>query len=171
MNGVIAFYTAKDIPGFNSFTPIDLYLNVLHEEVLCDGKVKFFNQPIGIIVAETEQLANKAAKKVKVTYKNTRPPVLNIAEARKHIERVFLISALPATKTGFNVKKVINGSSNIKAQFYYSMETQVCVTKPSDDGLEVHSSTQWMDMVQMAISQALKIDENRSVQILMIKLK
>lgn len=41
------------------------------------------------------------------------------------------------------------------------METLVTVTKPTEEGMEVHSSTQWMDGVQMMIGRALKMDRNR----------
>lgn len=131
------------------------------EEVLCDGKVKFFNQPLGIIVAETEVLANKVAKLVKVTYKNTSKPILTIPEAKKIPERVTMYSSQTAKSRGFNISRIIKASANIFSQYHYSMEMQVCVTLPSEDGLDVYPSTQWMDKVQFAIAQALTIDKNR----------
>lgn len=162
MRGVIAFYTSEDIPGTNSFTPINKIFHIVNEEVLvADNKVKYFNQPIGIIVAETERQAIRAAKRVKIVYKNTRIPVLTLEQAKKDSNRITPDATVPSSDRGTNVQKVLKGGSNIFGQYHYMMETHVCVVRPTDDGLEVNSATQWMDMVQRAIGDALKIDENR----------
>nr|XP_034833028.1 xanthine dehydrogenase-like [Maniola hyperantus] len=58
--GVIAFYIAKDIPGLNSFTSPDLTEFTVNEEILCSKEVQYYNQPIGIIVADTFHLADRA---------------------------------------------------------------------------------------------------------------
>jgi xanthine dehydrogenase molybdopterin-binding subunit B len=64
----VAFYSAKDIPGVNSFMPKN-YLFVCEPEVIfCDSRVLYFNQPVGIIVAKTFELAYSAAKYVLITY-------------------------------------------------------------------------------------------------------
>lgn len=123
--------------------------------------MKYYSQPIGIIVAESEILAQKAAKLVKVTYTNVRKPILTIKEAKKDLTRCLILLAIPATSTGLNIRKKISGSASILSQFHYTMETQVCVTYPSDDGLEVLPSTQWMDNIQTAVSKALKIEQSR----------
>ncbi|CAG9788136.1 unnamed protein product [Diatraea saccharalis] len=60
--GVIAFYSAKDIPGDNSFTPTNVPLILANEEILCSRVVKYYGEPCGIIVADREKTANKAAK-------------------------------------------------------------------------------------------------------------
>ncbi|KAJ0176321.1 hypothetical protein K1T71_008495 [Dendrolimus kikuchii] len=159
--GVLAFYSAKDIPGKNSFLPNNIQLQVASEEALCDGKVKYFNQPIGIIAAESRYLANFAANLVKVTYKNVRKPVIDIKEAKKDPNRTTIFSKIDAKEKGTDdIAKLISGSHTIYGQYYYMMENMVCVTKPSEDGLEVHSSTQWIDGTQTMTAGALKMDTN-----------
>uniref|UniRef100_A0A1B0CV50 Putative xanthine dehydrogenase n=1 Tax=Lutzomyia longipalpis TaxID=7200 RepID=A0A1B0CV50_LUTLO len=73
VEGVKAFYSAKDIPGVNSFTtPQSTIIPYLQdpEELLCSRKVLFNGQPVGIIVAEEMSQAVYAANLVKVKYVN-----------------------------------------------------------------------------------------------------
>ncbi|XP_048477717.1 probable aldehyde oxidase gad-3 [Plutella xylostella] len=158
--GVIAFYTVKDIPGLNSFTPLDTFFNTQQEEELCDGNVKFHGQPIGIIVAETEVVANRASKLVKINYKDMKKAVLGIRNAMKYPERVSMAKSLEASSKGNNTTKIIKGSTNIFSQFHFTMETQLCITNKIDDSMDVRSSTQWLDHTQVGMARCLKIDEN-----------
>ncbi|CAH0400121.1 unnamed protein product [Chilo suppressalis] len=158
--GVLQFYKAEDIPGINSFTDIPNPLFPKNEEVLCSGAIKYFNQPLGIIVAETQYLADKAVKLVKVTYSNVKKPIIDINEAKKDPARVTQFAAIPAVIRGIDIAKIFKGGSTIYWQYHFPMETLVCVVRPSEDGLEVHNSTQWMDATQAAISKALKMDAN-----------
>lgn len=48
----------------------------------------------------------------------------------------------------------------MKGQYHYSMETQTCYCIPIEDGLDVYSSTQFIDLVMIAVSQALNVPEN-----------
>lgn len=67
--GVVAFYSAKNIPGLNNFMPLRLPMhNLKIEEVFCSDKLLYHGQPIGIILAETFDLAYKARNFVKVEY-------------------------------------------------------------------------------------------------------
>ncbi|XP_013191578.1 uncharacterized protein LOC106135750 isoform X1 [Amyelois transitella] len=159
--GVLAFYTVKDIPGLNSFTPAEALLYSNNEEILCDGTVKYYNQPIGIIVAESRDLADRAAKLVKVNYSGTKKPVINLKEAKNDQKRLKSFKSEIATDKGSDVKKVVSGANHILYQYHMCMETLVCVTRPTEQGLEVHSAAQWLDGTQLMISRALKMDENR----------
>ncbi|XP_063894736.1 uncharacterized protein LOC110380995 [Helicoverpa armigera] len=159
--GVIAFYTVKDIPGINSFTPPDSVIYNGNEEVLANGSVKYINQPIGIVVAETRFIADRAAKLVTATYKNVKQPVVKLTDAIKEPKRSSLYIAIDATDKGTDVDRVIKGQNEIYGQYNYSMETLVTVVKPSDEGLVVYCATQWMEAVQLMISRALNMDQNQ----------
>lgn len=67
MEGVRAFYSAQNIPGLNNFMSHDLgYAE--GEEILCSGEVLFHGQPLGIVVATSFELANRATELVEVCY-------------------------------------------------------------------------------------------------------
>ncbi|KPJ03064.1 Xanthine dehydrogenase [Papilio xuthus] len=163
LSGVLAFLSAKDIPGSNNFVPLNIESGLVPEEILCERDVKYYNQPIGIIIAETEKIANRAALLVKAKYKNVKQqPVLTIREVLdREPERVTVFIVYPARDKGLNVQRIMKGSNNIYAQYHYHMETQSCVTKPSEDGIDVIASTQWPDQIHVAISQVLNIEQSR----------
>lgn len=159
--GVVAFYTAKDIPGLNSFTPTDLAFFVTNEEVLCSGDVKYYNQPVAIVVAETRPIAERAAKIVNVTYKDVKKPIFDVKEAKKDPKRNTIFKSEDATDKGTNTVKVIKNTNSIYWQYHMTMETLVCVTRPIEEGLEVHTATQHLDGIHLMISRALKLDQNK----------
>lgn len=68
---MVAFYSAKDIPGVNNFAPLKAVLIFEMEEIFCSSEVKFYGQPVGVIVANTSDLANKAAELVNITYEGS----------------------------------------------------------------------------------------------------
>ncbi|XP_026741583.1 xanthine dehydrogenase/oxidase-like isoform X2 [Trichoplusia ni] len=159
--GVVAFYTAKDIPGLNSFTPHDSLFYTANEEILCDGNVKFYHQPIGIIVAETQHVADRASKLVVVKYSNVRKPVIDIKEAVKDESKNTLHASAEATNPGTDVYKTITGSNTFYGQCHFPLESIVCVAKPIEEGLEIHAATQWLDGVHTMVSRALNLGENK----------
>lgn len=159
--GVIAFYSAADIPGVNSFIPAPNIINLQNEELFCNGEVKYYNQPIGVIVAECQAIATLAAQLVKVEYANVRKPVIDIKEAKKDPKRNSLFVTNPATAAGADVTKVIIAEDTIYSQYAFTMETLACVTYPTEEGIKMHAATQWMDLVQQATSRVLKLEENR----------
>lgn len=89
MPGVRHFYSAKDIPGSNNFTPVSYYTSV-EEEIFVgvDSEVKFHSQPVGIIVADTMALAIEAATKVKILYKVDKLPSM-LTTARNFLNPLF----------------------------------------------------------------------------------
>ncbi|XP_060804308.1 xanthine dehydrogenase [Amyelois transitella] len=163
--GVVAFYTAKDIPGKNSFMAPNPPLVTMDEEILCDGKVKFYGQPVGIIVADRERTANKAASAVKIKYAsiNRNRPLIMIEDVLKspqRCKRVTVDEKVQPKDKGNDVKCVLYGDYKIGTQYHYTMETQTCVVQPTEDGLEVYSATQWLDLTNVAVAQCLNVNVN-----------
>ncbi|CAB3227927.1 unnamed protein product [Arctia plantaginis] len=159
--GVIDVYTAKDIPGLNSFSPSDTPFNSSDEEVLCSGRVEYYNQAIAIVVAESRYIADSAAKLVSATYKNVKDPLIDVKYTQDNPTRSSLSDKIDATEIGNDVTDIIKGNNSIYGQYHFVMETLSCVTKPSDEGLDVYCASQWLDGIQLMISRALKMDQNR----------
>lgn len=58
--------------------------------------------------------------------------------------------------------KRITGNMEIGTQYHYPMEPQSVFCFPNDDGgLDIYSATQWMDVIQLALSECLNIPENK----------
>jgi nicotinate dehydrogenase large molybdopterin subunit len=75
--GVVAVLTHKDIPGTNLHGLIRR-----DQEVLCSKKVRYMGDAISVVVANTEEIAVAALKKIKVDYRPL-PPVLTMEDALK----------------------------------------------------------------------------------------
>ena len=67
-HGVVAVFTAKDIPGENNCGPI-----VHDDPFLADGKVEFVGQAVAVVVAREMLYAREAAAKAKVLVKELQP--------------------------------------------------------------------------------------------------
>ncbi|KAL1373969.1 hypothetical protein pipiens_005053 [Culex pipiens pipiens] len=164
--GVVAFFSAKDIPGANNFMYFPNYMGSDIEEVFCSDRVAYHGQPVGMIVAESFALANRVVKLVKVSYgePNSRvyPTVQDVLQA-KVADR---IKEMPYSKLGASYEAAPEGDMKVKGhfeiggQYHYYMETQCCVCIPIEDGMDVYSATQWVDLTQMAIAKMLKVPQN-----------
>ncbi|KAG8313194.1 hypothetical protein J6590_006752 [Homalodisca vitripennis] len=159
--GVVAFYSAKDIPGVNSFTsgfPDD-------EPVFCDDKVLYCGQPVGLVVAETQSLAKRAAAMVQIQYSNVTSPVLDMklvianSDAARIVQQAEITPAV-SSDTGEETISV-EGSVDLHEQYHLTMELQTCVCVPIEDGLDLYSSTQWMEHVHNAVSRVLAMPAHR----------
>uniref|UniRef100_A0A1B0C8Q9 Putative xanthine dehydrogenase n=1 Tax=Lutzomyia longipalpis TaxID=7200 RepID=A0A1B0C8Q9_LUTLO len=95
MPGVVAFYRASDIPGRNSFATTDKHFLVNEfDEIFASNEILYHAQPVGMIVAESFDLAQLAAKKVKVIFERSSctdfyltPHDVREANAESRIER------------------------------------------------------------------------------------
>uniref|UniRef100_A0A182U7C1 FAD-binding PCMH-type domain-containing protein n=1 Tax=Anopheles melas TaxID=34690 RepID=A0A182U7C1_9DIPT len=163
--GVVAFYSARDIPGSNNFMPTELG-NKQVEEIFCSDRVLYHGQPVGIVLAETYDEAYRAAKVVEIAYgpPDGEPilPTVKDAIRANRTERIHASAQLEVGEryeTGAGPIR-LEGSFDLPSQYHLSMETQQCVCVPIDDGMDVYSSTQWVDICQIAIARALRVPEN-----------
>ncbi|KAM3958780.1 uncharacterized protein ACR2FA_007186 [Aphomia sociella] len=165
VSGVIAFLTAKDIPGKNTFTPTTVPWQEFDEEILASTRVQYYGQPVGLILAISHNLAVSAARLVKVYYKNKNAMVvLSIKDALVAPDKDRRIRKEATVKPkgrGTDIKHVISGNFSLPSQYHYTLETQSCIVIPTENGLQVHSATQWMDLVHVAVANMLSIQQNK----------
>ncbi len=86
--GVVAFLDGKNPHYGNFFIRDDAFDAVEFEELFCTGRVLYAGQALGMIVADTQAAAQRAASLVRVTYRDIVKPVLTIRDAMKDPDRV-----------------------------------------------------------------------------------
>ncbi|ORY03263.1 xanthine dehydrogenase [Basidiobolus meristosporus CBS 931.73] len=158
-DGVVAFYSAKDVPGSNTWGP-----TFQDEEIFATDEVHFLGQVIGIIVAHTQNAAQAAARMVHVEYEEL-PHILTIDEA---IEKE---SYVPADRdiTRGDVDKafaecdhIFEGESRVGGQEHFYLETNACIVVPKEDTeMEIFSSTQNPTETQHVVAKVLGCSDNR----------
>ncbi|EDW80734.1 uncharacterized protein Dwil_GK11684 [Drosophila willistoni] len=164
--GVVAFLAAKDIPGANNFYRASLLASEV-EEIFCSGRVKYYDQPLGVIAAVTQDVAVYAATLVQIIYANDQVKIytsMNAVLAAKVKERIVSSQReeanlspcqplLPGDVMG-------QGVLELGSQYHFTMEPQTTIVVPGDQGLDVWCSTQWMDVTQDNIARMLSWDGN-----------
>jgi xanthine dehydrogenase/oxidase len=135
----------------------------LKEEIFCSGEVQYFHQPVGLIVATSQEIAEQAANLVEVSYNpSTKQPLLSIKDVLTfNKDKAYLETEIKATRRGNNTEHVVKGSFEMSAQYHYHMETQCCNVVPTEDGLDIYPSSQWLDLTQTAAATTLNIPANK----------
>ncbi|KAF2883573.1 hypothetical protein ILUMI_22637 [Ignelater luminosus] len=133
---------------------------IVPEELFCSGVVKYYLQPLGIIVANNQELAEMAAGMVKADYSPGEKPFLSIRQilAAGVNDRIREDASLKASRE--DIKHVVKGTFDTTWQYHYHMETQICAVVPKEDSLDIYPGTQWMDLIQVAVASVLNISEN-----------
>jgi len=154
-HGVVAVFTARDIPGENNCGPI-----VHDDPFLAAGKVEFLGQAVAVVVARDMLYAREAAKKAKVQVKEL-PAILTIDEAMaqgsfvmppKGITRGDADGAIAAAPHR------LKGRTHCGQQEQFYLEGQITYAVPREDGqLTLYVSTQHPDGNQREAAAALNL--------------
>ncbi|MFZ1700838.1 MAG: molybdopterin cofactor-binding domain-containing protein [Pyrinomonadaceae bacterium] len=148
-DGVFRVITAKDIIGENQIGGI-----VPDEPLLADDEVHFQGMPIAIVLATSEELARKAAKKISVEIDKL-PPVTDprVAAANGDLIVPPKKFVLGDTAAGFaDSEYVFEGRTEQNGQEHLYIETQGAYAVPMEGGgIRVYSSTQGPTAVQRAV--------------------
>ena len=153
MEGVVAVLTAKDIPGQNQIGAI-----IPDEELLAIDEVAYIGHPIAVVVAQSQELARRAAAAVVVAVEPRRP----VVDPREAFEAGSLIAPgrtfqAGDVEQGFAQSDVIvQGRCEIAGQEHLYLETQRARAVPQEgNSLVVSSSTQSPYAVQKAVARVL----------------
>jgi xanthine dehydrogenase large subunit len=147
--GVVRIITAHDLVGENQIGGI-----VPDEPLLADDEVHFAGMPIAIVVAASEELAHRAAKKITAEIE----PLEVITDPRIAAAKGNLIVPPKKFKLGdtdeafSRCAHVFEGRTEQNGQEHLYIETQGAYAVPTENGgLKVYSSTQGPTAVQRAV--------------------
>jgi len=151
--GVVAVYTAADIPGENNVGP------VAHDDpLLADKEVISHGQPVFLVAATSQRAARKAARLGKIEYEPL-PAVITAGQAR---EAASLLEPTQRMARG-DAKGALeacphrlSGSFAMGGQDHFYLEGQIAIATPGEDG-QVHilSSTQHPSEIQHLVAAML----------------
>jgi xanthine dehydrogenase large subunit len=155
--GVVAVFTAADIPGKNDIAPV-----FADEPLMVEKEVLFHNQPLFVVAARTRDEARRAAQLAKIDIAEEKP-VVSVDEAVIDGGTVLPdyefgrgdVSA--ALKTA---PRRLSGQFHIGGQEHFYLEGQAALVVPGE-GREflVHSSTQDPSEVQHIVGRILGIPD------------
>ncbi len=154
-HGVVAVFTAKDIPGENNCGPI-----VHDDPFLAAGTVQFVGQPVALVVAREMLYAREAAAKAKVLVKEL-AAILTIEEALAQHSFIMPAKAITRgapTEAIATAPHTIKGSTTCGQQEQFYLEGQISYAVPREDGqLTLYVSTQHPDGNQREAASALSL--------------
>lgn len=150
--GVYGCYTKADIPGENLVLSPEILMIAQSEELFVADRVLYHGQPCGVIAASNFNLAQKAAKLVRITYERPQhnntmilPDVRAVVESlgQNRIQAGIAVDPgnnksplannsdsekLKMNKNKFEGQHEIKGEFNTAGQYHYTMEPQTTVS-------------------------------------------
>jgi xanthine dehydrogenase large subunit len=159
MEGVEYIFTHKDIPGENQIGGI-----IKDEPLFAENEVHFMGQPIAFVVAQTEKIAQNAAKKINIEIEEWEV----ITDPREAQQKGQLLFPPRTFKMGDIDNKwkdcdyIFEGKVENGGQEHVYIETQASYAYPIDNGsIKIHSSTQGATIVQKIAARILDIKMHR----------
>ncbi|MBR0932721.1 xanthine dehydrogenase molybdopterin binding subunit [Bradyrhizobium jicamae] len=154
--GVLAVFTAADIPGDNDVSPQHLH----DEPLLATDRVEFAGQPVFIVAAGTRLEARAAVRLAAITYDDL-PPVLDIDAAKatgKLVTTPMTLARGDAAAALAAAPRRISARLQIGGQEHFYLESQIAYAVPGEeDDVTVYSSTQNPTEVQHMVSVTLGV--------------
>jgi xanthine dehydrogenase large subunit len=159
--GVVAVYTAQDIPGTNDCGPI------IHDDpILADGLVQYVGQPVFVVVADSHDNARRAAKKGVVTYEEL-PAILTPQAARKaqsYVLPPMRLARGDAQAAFERAPHTVKGELVVGGQEQFYLEGQIAYAIPQEnEGMLVQCSTQHPSEMQHVVAHALGLHSHHVV--------
>src|ERR1700743_1180057 len=152
--GVIAVLSAEDIPGENNCGP------VLHDDpILAVDHVLYLGQPVFAVIAESHELARRAAALARsddVIRYEPLEAILTPAEAKA--AKSFVLPPLHLKRGGTDAKLAraphpITGTFEVGGQEQFYLEGQIAYAVPKEmNGMLVYSSTQHPSEMQQVVA-------------------
>jgi xanthine dehydrogenase large subunit len=159
--GVIAVYTAEDIPGTNDCGPI------IHDDpIFADGLVQYIGQPVFIVVADSHDNARRAARNAKIDYEEL-PAILTAQQAKE--AQSFVVPPMRLARGDVRhafeqARHRIKGELQVGGQEQFYLEGQISYAIPKEgSGMHVYCSTQHPSEMQHVVAHALGLHSHHVV--------
>jgi len=154
--GVVAVYTAQDLPFANDVSP-----SAHDEPLLSDGTVHYIGQPLFLVVASSHEAARRAARLGDIAYEK-HDALLTIEDAlaanSRFEEGPRIYSRGDVTYALSTAPHQVTGVFEIGGQEHFYLESQAALALPQEDrGMVVHSSTQHPTEIQHKVAEALGV--------------
>ncbi|QFT75454.1 xanthine dehydrogenase molybdopterin binding subunit [Ruegeria sp. THAF33] len=163
MPGVVGVLTADDVPGANDISPT--HLN--DEPVFPTDAIQFHGQPLFAVIAETRDIARRAAERAKIEYE-TLPHVLDPITAQKagypHVTAPLKLERGDVAPAQAAAPNRIKGRMSVGGQDHMYLEGHIAFAIPGeDDDVVVHCSTQHPSEAQHMVAHVLGVPSNAVV--------
>jgi len=153
--GVVAVYTAEDFPGTNQCGPI-----IKDDPILAEEIVEYVGQPIFVVVAQSHELARRAARLAKIDYEIL-PAILDpraAKAAQSFVLPPMSLSRGDAQLAIANAPYHIKGCWQVGGQEQFYLEGQIAYAIPKEaQGMSIMCSTQHPSEMQHIVAHALAI--------------
>jgi xanthine dehydrogenase large subunit len=156
--GVLAVFTAKDIPAKNDCSP-----TIGDDPIFAEGHIEFHGQVIFAVVAKTRAQAREAAQFAKIEVA-AETPVVSVGDALQSPKPDLLDPYAFTSKTYAKDLKSApiktKGSLKIGGQEHFYLEGQVSYAVPQEKGgMLVYCSTQHPTEIQHCVAAMLGVDD------------
>jgi aldehyde oxidoreductase len=169
MKGVVRIFTADDVPG-NRFVGLifkDWPLMIKRGET-----TRYIGDVLAGVVAETEEIAREAVKRIKITYEIFKPvtdPLLAIKPRaiQVHPDKDNLLETCRVYRGG-NADAIIAGSDFIAKGTYQTqriehafLETEGAIAMPFDEGVHLYSNGQGIYVDRSQVASLLNLPDEK----------
>ncbi len=158
--GVIAVYTARDVPH-NQFGPL-----ACDEPFLAEETVLYVGQPMVVIAAEHADALRLARQQVSIDVQET-AAILTIddaIEAKRFLGPPRTIQRGAAAAAIRGAEEQLQGEFRSGGQEQFYFESQAAIAYPGEEGqLVVHSSTQNTTEIQTVVADVLGLTQHQVV--------
>lgn len=164
--GFEGVFTVRDIPGQNSVPIV-----IDDQPCLADGQVNYIGEPVAIVVAQTREIARKAAKLVKLNCRKMEPlldPLISRNHPKIHLfgeDNLFKHLKIRRGDVDAAFKDcdiIVENEYRTPYQEHAYIEPQAMIAVPNPDGtIDIMGSMQCPFYVRKAVTTILNIPDSR----------
>ncbi|MCG8491505.1 MAG: xanthine dehydrogenase molybdopterin binding subunit [Sneathiellales bacterium] len=159
--GVVAVYTAADVPGINDASPV-----LGDDPVFAEDLVEYVGQALFVVAGETLEQARSAAKLAVIEYEELEA-LITVDQAMAAQSFVLPTKELNRGNATEALEKAdcrLSGRLEMGGQDHFYLEGHISLATPKEDGdVHVHCSTQHPTEVQHNVAKFLNIPDHSVV--------